>query len=311
MSRYLLWIAPLLLTAATAQEETPLFRTGVSLVKVDAQVKDRTGKDIPGLGAKDFVVYDEGQPQPITDFGAEGEPVSVLLLLDVSGSMSKYLSDLGTKSTELLRALRRGDQIGLMNFATRSEMIRPLTQDTAAIGAQITSSIFKQTLGQDTFVNEALMDATRYLSTLPGKGRRAILIVTDNEGGQKAIKSAEVTQAMHAANILLSAVLVGSAAGPYSPPKYQNPLLGPPDIHRYAADTGGLVVTGASPGEALRPILKDLTTRYSLQYTAPAAEDGTFRGIRVELSPTAAARYPGARITARSGYTAGQVKANP
>jgi hypothetical protein len=68
---------------------------------------------------------------------------------------------------------------------------------------------------------------------------------------------------------------------------------------------------GAAPAEALAPILKDLTTRYGFQYTPPPGEEGSFRKIRVELSPEAAARYPEAKIKARSGYTVGQAKVTP
>lgn len=293
------------------QDETPLFRTGVSLVKVDFQVQDGTGKDVTGLTQADVVIYDEDQRQTINEFGAEGEPVRVLLLLDVSGSMSKHLRDLGVKSTELLGALRAGDEVGLMNFATRAELIQPLTSDTKNIGAQIIGSIYKQTLGRDTLVNEALVEAAKQLRRQQGKSRRAILIVTDNEGAKGSVTNDEVVRSLHAADTVLSAVLVGDAAGPYRSARYQNPALSPPDVHRYASDTGGVVASGSDPVQALLPVLKELTTRYSLQYTAPPAEDGTFRRIRLELTPEARAKYPGAKINARSGYTAGQARTTP
>jgi len=301
---------PLLLmtTLAFAQdEEIPLFKTGVSLVKVDAQVQDRTGKDINGLRAGDLIVYDEGEPQPVTDFGAEGEPIRVLLLLDVSGSMSRHLAALGVKSTALLSSLRPGDLVGLMNFATRSELVQELTPDTKLIGAKITGSIYRQTLGRDTFVNEAILEAAKYMASQPVKGRRAILVVTDNEGGLKSVTNALVVKSVHAANALLSAVIVGADAGPSKAARYRDPLSGPPDLFRFAADTGGHVVTSEAPVDVLGPVLKDVTTRYSLTYTAPpGSEDGSFRRIRVELSPAAKAKFPGAKITARSGYTVGQ-----
>src|SRR5713226_2371457 len=53
--------------AANAQQTTPtegpLFRAGVSLVKVDVQVVDRNGRGISGLTKDDFRVYDDGRPQ--------------------------------------------------------------------------------------------------------------------------------------------------------------------------------------------------------------------------------------------------------
>ena len=293
--------------AAFAQDadEVPLFKTGVSVVKVDVQVHDRSGVDVMGLRASDFVVFDEGQPQPILDFASEGEPVRVLMLLDVSGSMAKYLRDLGAKSTDVLRGFRAGDQIALMNFATRSELIQPLTTDTSKIGSLIIGSIYKQTLGRETLIYESVVEAAKYLRAQPGKARKAILIVTDNEGARKAVTNNDVVQALHASDAVLSAILVGSSAAPYTTTRYQNPATAPPDVFRFASDSGGQVVTGENQAEALRPVMKGLTTRYSFQYTAPPAEDGTFRRIRVELNPRTAAKYPGAVIKARSGYTVG------
>ncbi len=300
---------PLLLTtiAICAQDDVPLFRTGVSLVKVDVEVEDTAGSGIAGLRPHDFAVYDEGQPQTIADFASESEPVHVLMLLDVSPSMSKWLGDLGAKSTEALRALRPGDQVALMGFAARNELLQPLTTDTKMMGAKIIGNIYKQTLGSETVVNEALLAAAKHMNSQAGK-RRSILIVTDNEGARKAVSDDEVVRALHAANVVLSAILVGDTAPAYTKARYENPALAPPNVERFVTETGGEVIRGAAPANALQPVLKGLTTRYNFQYTAPPAEDGTFRRIRVELTPEAAAKYPGARIKARSGYTAGQSK---
>jgi VWFA-related protein len=296
----------LLASLVFAQDDVPLFKTGVSLVKVDVEVQDTSGVGISGLRAGDFVVYDERQPQPINDFASESEPLHVLMLLDVSPSMSKWLTDLGTKSTEALRALRPGDQVALMGFATRPELLQPLSTDTKAMGAHIIGNIYKQTLGRETVVNEAILAAANFMASQPAK-RRAILIVTDNEGARKVISDDQVIGALHASNIVLSAILVGDNAPVYSKARYESPNLAPPDVERFAVETGGHIVKGTPPANALQPILKGLTTRYNFQYTAPPAEDGTFRHIRVELTPQAAAKYPGAKIKARSGYTAGQI----
>jgi VWFA-related protein len=301
-------LLPFLISAvALAQDDVPLFKTGVSLVRVDVEVQDTRGAGVPGLRPSDFVVYDENERQTIADFSAESEPVRVLMLLDVSPSMSKWLSDLGAKSTEALRALRPGDQIALMTFATRSQLVQPLTTDVKNIGAQVINNIYKQMLGSETLLNEALVEAAKYLRRQQGKARKAILVVTDNESIRRAVTDDEVVRTLHAADIVLSAIVVGkSDRVGFTPTRYGNPSATPPDVQRFAVATGGQVITGTAPAEALAPVLKDLTTRYTFQYTAPPAEDGSFRKIRVELTPEAATRFPGARLKARSGYTVGK-----
>jgi hypothetical protein len=111
---------------------------------------------------------------------------------------------------------------------------------------------------------------------------------------------------LHAADVVLSAIIVGKSDGAvYTPARYGNPSMTPADVQRFAAATGGQVITGTAPAQALAPVLKNLTTRYTFQYTAPSAEEGAFRRIRVEMTPDTAARFPGARLKARSGYTVG------
>ena len=301
-------IAVLIAALGFAHDDVPLFRTGVSLVKVDVEVQDAGGLGITGLRLGDFVVYDEGQRQTIGDFSAESQAVRVLMLMDVSPSMSKYLSDLGVKTTEALQALRPGDEVALMAFAARSQLLQPLTTETSTLGAQIIGNIYKQTLGRETLVNEAMLEAANYMRSQPGKARKAILIVTDNEGARKTVSDDAVVRALHAGDIVVSAILIGDSRLAYTKARYENPMSAPPDVQRFVSETGGQVIAGAAPADALQPVLKGLTTRYSFQYTAPSADEGSFRRIRVELTPEAAARYPAAKIKSRSGYTVGETK---
>src|SRR5688572_19588118 len=55
--------------APQKEEEIPIFRAGVALVRVDIQVSGRNGRDISDFTQQDFIVYDENQPQQIAHFG--------------------------------------------------------------------------------------------------------------------------------------------------------------------------------------------------------------------------------------------------
>jgi len=75
-----------------------------------------------------------------------------------------------------------------------------------------------------------------------------------------------------------------------------------PDVYRFVENTGGDVIAEEDPAGALGRIVRQIATRYSFQYSAPQAEPGSFRTIRVELTPAAQRRYPGAVVQARTGY---------
>src|SRR5262245_33139174 len=92
------------LAAQQPQPETPVFRAGAADVKVDALVLDGQ-RIVAGLAQDDFTVYDEAEPQKIVYFAHETEPLSLLLVLDVSGSMHRWLEAMAAKSREALRNL--------------------------------------------------------------------------------------------------------------------------------------------------------------------------------------------------------------
>src|SRR5690348_14843792 len=83
----------LLAGAAFAQQpaanDIVVFGAGVQLVKVDAQVVDDSGGVVSGAVAADFRVFDDGRPEKIAYCGTDAEPLDLLLLLDVSGSMHR------------------------------------------------------------------------------------------------------------------------------------------------------------------------------------------------------------------------------
>ena len=91
--------------AAAQSEQTPTFTSGVSNVRIDVQVT-QDNELVTDLTRADFTVFDEGQQQPITYFGREAEPLSLVLLLDVSGSMKQYIEQVASVARESLRFLR-------------------------------------------------------------------------------------------------------------------------------------------------------------------------------------------------------------
>jgi len=61
-------------------DDPPHFSSGVTLVRVDAQVSDQEGRPITGLKQSDFRVFDEGNDEALVSFAAEEQPLDVVLL---------------------------------------------------------------------------------------------------------------------------------------------------------------------------------------------------------------------------------------
>jgi VWFA-related protein len=296
--------AILLALALLAQDDVPTFRTEVNLVRVDAQVTDANGGDISGLRQQDFVVYDEGERREVMHFGRESESLDLVLVVDVSGSMWRYLRDLSTTTATTLEQLRPSDRVALELFASRPEVTVPFTTEFRKIETALVGSMYKQTLGRGTALNEALLTAAEYLKDNSAKGtRRAILIVTDNEGSRAGVTDEQVVRAVSGADSVLNAIVVGAPEDQIRA-RYVDPNAPKaPDVFRFAKQSGGEAVTSDRVADALKNTVAELRTRYALQYSAPpGVETGKQRRIRMELSPEARRKYPGAVIRARESY---------
>ena len=177
-----------------------------------------------------------------------------------------------------------------------------MRQSRRRVSAAIVDNGYKSTRGRSTFTNEALLAAASYMNKQSAAGRRAILIVTDHEGARISAQDTEVLRALHDSDVVLNAIIVGAMKKPSTPGRYSNPTSMPPDMYRFVENTGGDVIADDDAAGALGRIVRQIATRYSFEYSAPQAEPGAYRRIRVELTPAAQRKYPGANVQARTGY---------
>jgi VWFA-related protein len=297
--------AVLVLSAyALAQDadHIPTFRSDVALVKVDVQATTASGVNIDDLGQKDFVVYDENQAQEVLHFGSEQEPMSILLLLDVSASMTRSLSAMASATREALAQLHSGDQVALMMFSEQTRLVQPYTDDYRRIREQIVDNMYKRMTGEGTVVNEAIIQAANYVKANAPKGRKAIVVVTDNQSVRSGASDEDVARVVDAAGATMNAILVGAPQQTFRAVRYGRPAPTQPDVNAFARQTGGEAMNSTDVASAFKRIVERIRTRYTLEYSPPAGDAGSFRRIRVDLSPDARQRYPDAVIQARTGY---------
>src|SRR5687768_5026003 len=92
-----------------AAQQQPVFRAGQDVVRIFATVTDRDGRLVTTLTKEDFEVRDEGKPQPITQFDKSPQPIRLVVMLDVSGSMEGNLALLRAAAAQLFAQLRSDD----------------------------------------------------------------------------------------------------------------------------------------------------------------------------------------------------------
>src|SRR5215470_19919240 len=94
-------LALCVLAGLSAAAQRPTFRGTSDNVRVFTTVTDRDGRLVTTLEQRDFEIRDQGKPQPITLFDNSPQPIRLIVLLDVSGSMEGNLQLLREGSEEL------------------------------------------------------------------------------------------------------------------------------------------------------------------------------------------------------------------
>ena len=207
----LLLLAGIVRYAPAAPEDEAVFRSDVSLVRVDTQVIDRDNRAITGLRAEDFILREQGQTRPIRNFASEKIPIDVVLLLDVSASMRPHIERIASAAHEAFRALRDEDRIAIMVFDRSTRLRLSFSKNHNDAERELESLLNQETFNGGTDVTRGLLDATEYVARQGRReARRAIVIVTDDQTGSNRDVEG-VSRALTKADTVLSLLLAPDA----------------------------------------------------------------------------------------------------
>src|SRR5262245_37654127 len=159
---------------------TESIRLNTDLVVIDAQALDRkTGRIINGLKAADFELYEDGVRQEITHFSQDGLTLSVILLMDLSGSVSPVLKEIQSGALLALERLKENDEVAVIAFSSDTQLVQDFTVDRKLIVEKIGHIEKTPVIGQGTSLFEGLREAAVHMNKASNPmSRRAIIIVT-------------------------------------------------------------------------------------------------------------------------------------
>lgn len=177
--------------APVRQEPQATFKSGVEVVTVSVAVRDDEGKVIQNLTKADFEVFDSGFKKEIRDFFVGDSPVSLAMLLDISGSMAvggnmERAREAISVATMNLRA--NTDEAALFTFDSELREVAGFTTDTRRIRKV---SLEGKPWGQ-TSLYDAVAQAARAVSERANK-HRALLVISDGVDTASKMTPAEVS----------------------------------------------------------------------------------------------------------------------
>jgi VWFA-related protein len=300
------WFPRLVLFGALAMaQDNAVFKAGVSLVHVDAEVTDGT-RLLSGFHKDDFQVFDNGTPQTILYFSSEETPVDLILLFDKSGSMLPKLKKLAASAKAALAELRPGDRVAVMTFNTKATIVEPFTGDMQEVETIINDKVLTRARG-GTHILRAVSDAAAYFLKQPRtERRRAVLIVTDNHGQLSGRKNTVVHDLWEADALLSGLELRSSGEGAALKAMWvlspQTAWMQMENMTGVVEKTGGDLLKGHDPGADFEEMIRRIRLRYMIVYAMPAGKPGEERKVKVELTGAALQQNPQAKVRARHGY---------
>jgi VWFA-related protein len=304
-------LAACVLAGVAVAAQQPTFRGTADNVRVFTTVTDRDGRLVTTLEQKDFEIRDEGKPQPITLFDNSPQPIRLIVLLDVSGSMEGNLQLLRDSSGELFKRLRADDAIRLGTFGHDVTISPTFTRDPAELRASLPRAIAPDA---PTPLWRAVDEGLAiFKNREEDDGRPVILVLSDGKDSgpigfrPKFVSQVEVIDRARELGVMVYGI------GMRSRGRQQMPGLGPgglqaalmsdwpdPGLARVAEETGGGYVeirAGQDLGAAFAQVADELHSQYLLGF-APPKRDGKVHEIEVRVASK------GMKPRARKSYLA-------
>jgi Ca-activated chloride channel family protein len=268
----------------------------VEMVTVYATVRDRQGRLTTALNHDDFLLYDNGLPQAISQFSREYQPLSAVILLDNSFSMSGRA--LRYAKQGLLRFLERldpRDEAMLMSFRAGSTVVQPFTRDPALIRR----SLGRLEAADTTALYDAILEALKQSQRSQNK-RRALLLISDgiNTYGQAELDGT-VAQLRRRGAEIFAIGLQSSLPDEQHSGRRTRAVL---DTLTRSAGGESFLAQDPSQLKGICDLISDrLHNQYTLSYYPLGTQDGQWHSIRIE------SKVPGYEVVAsKAGYYSGE-----
>jgi Ca-activated chloride channel family protein len=272
------------------------FRADSTLVLVPVTVVDRRGATVNGLASDAFTLTEDGARQEIRSFSEEDAPVSIGIVLDLSGSMKKVLGTAKASLRTLMKDANPGDEAFLNGVSTRPLAYLGFTREFGEILDRVA---FEEAAG-DTALVDTLYDSLRQLRS-GVHPRKALLVISDGMDNHSRHSRGELLDLAMESDAQIYTVAAGGAEAPYSKPiQLAEEKRGLLFLDELAAKTGGMSFVVRDPGdiaEAAAGVGRALRNQYTIGY-APRGDgsDGKWRKIKIKVAD------PGMRAYARAGY---------
>ncbi len=291
-------IAPLVMTCAVlgwfaAVPAAQKIKVSTASVPVYVTVTDAQKRLVPDLVQEDFEVYDNGKLQNVNIFENKPTPISTIVMIDSSGSMTTALDLVKQGAEQFLIRLLPEDQAQVGAFNDKIEF-HPATEFTGNRDALV-GYLKDLDFGYPTRLYDAVDESLARLENLDG--RRVVLVFTDGDDTSSKIGVGHVMDRARSKDVMVYAIgLVNDYFNG------QQRVRSQPDrgLKKLAEETGGgyfELKRTADLNETFTRVAQELHSMYVLGFS-PESLDGKVHKLEVRI------KKPGMTTRARKSYLA-------
>jgi len=270
-------------------------KVGTQTVPLYVTVTDSAKRLVSHLGREDFEVYDNGKPQQLTTFDNQVTPISAVVMLDTSGSMTLALDLVKLAAEEFLHRMLPEDKakVGAFNdkLEVKPEAGLPFTNNRD----QLIRALGDLDFGYPTRLFDAIDYSMNELEPLDG--RKVVLVFTDGEDTASRKDAGDVIERARVNEIMVYSIGLEN--------EYvidQRRVRTSPDrgLRRVSDETGGgffMLKKQEELGPTFTRVAQELHSQYVMGFS-PEVNDGKVHKLEVKI------KKPGMVARARRSYVA-------
>jgi Ca-activated chloride channel family protein len=274
-------------------QQSATFSAGTRTVAVFATVTDQTGRLVPDLTRDQFAIADNGTRQDLSVFANQIQPITVVMLLDRSGSMRANFDLVEKAAEEFVQAMLPADKARIGSFSNRIQIDpRDFTSSHDELVDILRHEL--QPEGPTPLWNAVNVGITDLLHV---EGRRVVLVFTDGDDNSSKVGSGEVTDRGRLEDVMVYSVGLENEYFDGARRVRSSPDRG---LKRLSEETGGgffLLKKTDELTSTFTRVAQELHSQYVLGFT-PQVLDGKIHKLEVRL------KKPGMAARARKSYVA-------
>jgi Ca-activated chloride channel homolog len=268
------------------------FKVSTNTVALYATVMDADKRLVPDLVEDDFEVYDNGKLQTITSFDNKPLPITVVVMLDSSGSMTLALDMVKAAAEQFLLRMMPEDQgmVGAFN-----DKIQFIPDAFTSSRDELIRSLKNLDFGYPTRLYDAVSESMGQLKGIPG--RKVILVFTDGDDNASKVGAGDMTNRALAEDVMIYSVGLENEYFDGARKVRSSPDRG---LRKLSDETGGgffLLKKTDELGSTFTRVAQELHSQYVLGFS-PQVLDGKVHKLELRVKKTAMT------ARARKSYTA-------